>query len=96
MQSTVRDLIYILSELAGYLTKENEISQNYLDMIISFVSSRAVLYGSAQGKNFFGSNANKNEQLLLFGSKSISELLIKLGNVTPNQIEKIFEMFLHM
>lgn len=60
---------------------------DFLEMIVSIVSIRQIHQSR-------GYQATQFEELLLFGSKSISNLLTKIEQPTDALIDKIFQLFL--
>lgn len=82
---TAKDLLFIQSELSSYLKQDNIINYDFLDMIVSVLSIRNIhnpyLY---------------NDELLLFGTKSVTNLIpkVKKGDFKPELLDKIMQLFM--
>ncbi|TNV87999.1 hypothetical protein FGO68_gene14880 [Halteria grandinella] len=86
---TIKDLIFVMSEIAKHLPAGDSHNQNFLEMIISVLSMKN-LHQSDYATSYY-------EELLQFGVSSLASIFDKLPTVALTQtalIDKLFQLFL--
>jgi len=80
---SAKDLLFIQSELCTYLTETSSINHDFLEMITEVMSIRQI-------HSFYA----HNEELVLFGIKSITGLVRKIKDLSPVLLDRIMQLFL--
>ena len=82
-----KDLLFIQSEISSHLGENVEINHAFLEMMVSVMSIRNI-----------HNPYMHHDELLLFGAKSIIQLIPKVakGTLSEDLLDKVFQLFLIM
>ncbi len=95
---TIKDLIFVISEVANYLRVGEELNQSkishlnnpldFLEMTVSVISMKNLHQESSHNTYY--------EELLHFGCKSVTNLITKVPTVSEALLDKVYLMFLSL
>lgn len=97
---TIKDLIFVISEVANYLKAGEELNQSkishvntnsnldFLEMTVTVISMKNLHQESSHNTYY--------EELLHFGCKSVTNLISKVPSVSESLLDKIYLMFLSL
>lgn len=85
--SSAKDMLFVLSEISNYLSSNDPINNDFLDMIVQIMAI----------KNIHKVNQH-NSDLLSYGARSITNLIPKVpeGQLSAALLDRILQLFLHI